>query len=192
MPTEIYFLRHAQGLHNAWPTGYVGDARSDPLFRDAPLTTIGALQTVAAQPAFAGINFDAIYCSPMRRCRQTLLGIYPESASMQVVVDDRLIEQPSGGNICDHRLEHDWIVGNCPDKWDLSGVQVVNPFLNGSAEGDAQKIRNITQHILRSHPGGRVLVVGHGRWIKNWFDMYKGAGSGYYLANCAFIVTTVG
>lgn len=189
MPTNFYLLRHAQGWHNAPGPDYVGDSYNDPLFRDAELTPVGLEQTVAKRATFANLVFDAIYCSPMRRCRQTLLGVYPGAADMNVHVDDRLIEQPSGKNISDHRFERDSVVSECPKKWDVSGVSVSNPFLVKSDSVDQQKMRNITQYIMRKYPSGNVLIVAHGTWIGRWLELYQ--GDTYFIENCQHVEVTM-
>lgn len=189
MPANLYLLRHAQGWHNDPGPNYVGDSYNDPQFRDAVLTPVGLEQTVAKRLELATTVFDAIYCSPMRRCRQTLLGVYPKAVDMNVHLDDRLIEQPTGKNIADYRLERDLIINTCPKKWDGTGVAVINPFNISSDSLDQQKIRNMTQHILKKHVTGNVLIVTHGAWIGRWLEMYQ--GHTYYIDNCHYVIATL-
>jgi broad specificity phosphatase PhoE len=189
MPTTFYLLRHAQGWHNEPGPNYVGDSYNDPLFRDASLTPVGLEQTLTTRAKLSSIVFDAIYCSPMRRCRQTLLSVYPGSVDVNVHVDDRLIEQPTGKNIADHRFERDFVVGECPKKWDVARVSDVNPFLTKSDSGDQDKMRTITQSIMKKHPSGNVLVVCHGTWIGRWLDLYQGQTR--FIENCEYVVVTM-
>jgi broad specificity phosphatase PhoE len=188
MPTKFYLLRHAEGWHNSPPSDYSGDVYSDPLFRDAELTPIGIEQCLAKSYEISNIAFDAIYCSPLRRCRQTLLHVKPDAAHLNVRVDDRLIEQPTGKNICDCRLERCTIVYDSPGKWDLSGVASENPFLKKSDELDRQKIRSFTEMIVRKYPEGRILIVTHGTWIYRWTEMFHEYG--VLVGNCQYVRTT--
>jgi len=189
MPVNLYLLRHAQGWHNEPGPNYVGDSYNDPLFRDAELTPVGLEQTAIKRLELATTLFDAIYCSPMRRCRQTLLGVYPKAANMNVHLDDRLIEQPTGKNLADYRFERDFIINTSPKKWNVSGVSPINPFNSSSDSLDMEKIRNMTQHILKKHSTGNVLIVTHGAWIGRWLQMYQ--NNTYYIDNCQYIIATV-
>lgn len=192
MPTKIYLLRHAQGLHNARPADCDLNAlRTDPLFRDAVLTEVGYSQTIQLRQEFAGLKFDVIYCSPMRRCRQTLLGIKPETIDIGVILDDRLIEQPTGINICNHRLDRNEVIASCPAAWNVSEVHDINPFHNMSDVADVQNIQSIVRHICTSHAGMVVLVVGHGAWIRRCINMYKGVDNSRSINNCSYVVISM-
>lgn len=182
MSTEVTFLRHAQGWHNVVSNDYNGDFANDPLFRDAELTPAGLEQCAARRDEFSKMDFDVIYCSPMRRCRQTLLGVYPKADELNVYVDDRLIEQPTGTCSCNHRLERDEMT--CSKKWDLSGVSLVNPFNTVCDVNDKRKISSFTEMIKEKHKGKKVLVVSHGTWIYRWTEMYS--INVVVLKNCAY------
>ena len=149
------------------------------------------MQTVERRKEFEHKEFDAIYCSPMRRCRQTLLGVYPQAANMNVQVDDRLIEQPTGVNISDHRFERNTIVANSPPSWDLSKVAENNPFLVRSVTRDAENIRTITQEIFKNYSSqnGTVLIVAHGMWIGRWLEMYQDHCQ--FINNCEYVKYTL-
>lgn len=191
MPVTFYLLRHAQGWHNAPPPDFKGDSYNDIKFRDAELTPLGIMQTVERRKEFEHKEFDAIYCSPMRRCRQTLLAVYPQAANMNVQVDDRLIEQPTGVNISDHRFERNTIVANSPPSWDLTKVAENNPFLVRSVTRDTENIRTITQEIFKKYgsQNGTVLIVAHGMWIGRWLEMYQDHCQ--FINNCEYVKYTL-
>lgn len=169
MATEILFVRHAQGTHNACADLYGESAYNEEKNRDAELTEKGIQQT-----SYYGIEekFDVIFCSPLRRCRSTLLGIYPESNNMKVILDDRLVEQPCGHNLCDRRLDKAEIVESFPKAWDHANVNEIYTWEKDD-QVDKAKIRAFTEEILKDHKGKKILVVSHGTWINNWFRLFK-------------------
>lgn len=185
MPTSIYLLRHAEALHNVVPKDYIGDPSKDEVFKDAMLTEIGHAQTALLKPQIAGIKFDNIYCSPLRRCCQTLKESYPRSVHLDVKLDDRLLEQPYGAYISNHRHEKSVVVSSNPVKWDLTNVSENNPFVPKKKADEYNIIGSFIAEILEKHRDERVLIVTHGRWIRRFLKIYF--KSGRYLNNCECI-----
>ena len=179
MPTTILFVRHAQGTHNLCAELHGDKGYSDPQYLDAELTPKGIRQTTENR-LFE--KFDAIYCSPMRRCRQTLLGIYPLSKDLPVIMDDRLVEQPCGYNICDRRLDKSEIIQSFPPSWDHTHVADVYPWLIDE-KADEEKIWTITKELLDKHQNQTILVVCHGTWIHRWFKLFTNTVTPW-LENC--------
>jgi broad specificity phosphatase PhoE len=182
MPTTFVFVRHAEGKHNLDfdNRGYI--AYNDPKNIDAELTDYGIIQSITNN--IRNETFDKIYCSPMRRCRQTLLNIYPISKVLPVVIDDRLIEQPQGLKICDKRLEKYEIMNTIPAIWNTDKLSVINPFIL-SKSVDEYKIESFTNDIKKNHPKGKILIVTHGMWINTWLLKYT--YSSKYINNCEII-----
>jgi len=187
MPTTFTLLRHAQGTHNV---NYFQKQSqyNDPIYIDAELTQEGIQQTIQARQSIVQ-EFDAIYCSPLRRCRSTLVGVLPDSANQVVFVDDRLIEQPCGVNLCNKRLEKSKVVESCPPLWNVDNVSAINPFLIKSTEEDKKKIYNFTKEIRTKYPNGNVLVVAHCEWINRWSQMFQMRHAN--LENCEYMTVTV-
>lgn len=183
--TQFYLLRHAQGFHNVPPPDFNGDWATDPLMADAVLTDVGHMQTLNKRPLYTDFKFDEIYVSPLRRCRQTLLGVYPPAANLTVIVDDRLIEQKAFGAVCNQRAERDDVISTSPASWNFSGVAEVNPYGPTSDDEDFALIRSFTSDVIKKHPDGKVLVVAHAGWIWRWFELFKGDGFG--LDNCEMV-----
>lgn len=196
--TEFVFIRHAQATHNVAAEIHGESAYYDPTFRDAELTEKGHLQTEQLRCErgrdFVGPNGIltpvVIYCSPLRRCRQTLLGVLPFAESLAVRLDDRLMEPQS--HVCNHRAELDDLAYVCPSAWSLERVAERNPSLvslgrtnlspletgarnpkDGGADSIVKRIREWTAEMLARHPGQRVLVISHYTWIQNWFRIFK-------------------
>ena len=185
MPVNLVFIRHAQGTHNKMASTIGAGAYNDPINLDAELTPHGLKQT-ADNRLFE--KFDAIYCSPLRRCRNTLLGVYPLSETLRVILDDRLMEQPCGGNICDKRLEKSDILKTFPPTWDHSKVLDEYLWLEDDAS-DIEKIRSFTEDIKNKHQDQTLLIVSHGTWIYRWFRMMK--SEIVSLDNCTIARTTI-
>jgi broad specificity phosphatase PhoE len=188
MPTTILFIRHAQGTHNlaAEKNNGIYD-KLDITHIDAVLTDKGIQQT--KENTISNEVFDAIYCSPMRRCRQTLLGIYPQSEDLHVVLDDRLAEQPCGVNVCDRRLDKSLIIDSFPKKWIHTAVSDIYEWKIDSNE-DKHKMISITQEILRENENKKVLIVCHGTWIRQWFILFQNE-TNPWLDNCKSIRVTL-
>ena len=190
MPTTFVLMRHAQGTHNV-DFFNIGGAEqwTHPIYIDAELTEVGIQQAAAAQEELAKYTFDAIYCSPMRRTRATLLGAYPASRDLPVIVDDRAIEQPQGMNSCDQRLERDIVCADCPPSWNTENVGVVNPFFN-PIDCSVEHQTTFTEEIKNKYPDGTVLIVAHGTWIYNWLLTFTSLPR-QMLRNCEIIVAHV-
>ena len=187
MPTTFVFMRHAQGTHNV--DTFRRGTGSHPDYLDAELTAIGIQQTMDTREKLKDITFDAIYCSPLRRCRTTLLGTYPKSVDLPVQLDDRLIEQPTGTELCNKRLEKSDIVPNVSNHWNMTNVSEVNPFKVCSLREDFEKIYEFTSMVQRDWPDGLILVVSHCGWINHWMRVYQ--DKHVILDNCAYIEATL-
>jgi len=188
MPTKIYLVRHAQALHNAPPAGYSGNAETDEIFKDALLTDVGHWQTTKLKEKLIDMKFDAIYCSPLRRCYQTLKGAYPRSVYLNVKIDDRLIEQPHGTHTSNHRLDKKELGQNSPVNWDLTNVSDINPHSIKEKRSEYEIIINFMDEVINYHQEQSVLVVSHGKWISRLLKIYYGKGE--HINNCDCIEIT--
>jgi broad specificity phosphatase PhoE len=177
---HIYFLRHAQATHNSDAARRGDCAYFDPANADAAIDDTGMAQLYVCKYPLPACN--AIYCSPLRRCRQTLIGILPEAISRPVHLDDRLME-PQGQAVCNKRLDCAELSGSVPASWYLTGVGDVNPFdvvdegyssKVGVTTGFADRIRAFTDSLLDTHSDDQtILVVTHNDWITTWFELYS-------------------
>jgi broad specificity phosphatase PhoE len=190
---EFVFIRHAQAMHNLAADSRGESAYSDPAFRDAVLTDEGHLQTARVRrersSEFIGptgvLTPSVIYCSPLHRCRQTLLGVLPFTVDMPVRLDDRLMEPQS--HVCNHRIDYDELVADCPTAWILEEVSSINPKNGG--DSIVKRIRAWTHEILEKYPGQRVLVISHYTWIQNWFRIFQ--RQLVTPANCGILTATL-
>lgn len=191
--TEFVFIRHAQATHNVAAEMRGESAYSDPTYRDAELTDEGHLQVSRVRrehgSKFIGPSGEltpaVIYCSPLRRCRQTLVGVLPFAVDALVHLDDRLMEPQS--HVCNHRIERADLVTACPPTWSLERVAEANP--KDGADSIVKRIREWTAEVLAAHPRQRVLVVSHYTWIQNWFRIFK--KERVSPANCGILCATL-
>lgn len=176
---QFVLMRHGEGTHNvaAWTEGEA--AYQNPVHADAELTLIGEGQCAdSGQRLFELGPYDAVYCSPLRRCRQSLLGALPEAAGWAVTLDDRIME-PQGFHVCNRRQNRQAVRATSPDEWSTQAVGSINPYtgwreVDGSADPHFYgRIRAFTESVLASG-ARRVLIVSHHEWIRRWFEIYQG------------------
>jgi len=200
---RVTFLRHGQATHNVGALTAGVAAYRDPAHLDAALTPEGVRQTFMVRSGGRlGTEFDRVYCSPLRRCYQTLLGVLPrvEYWSGDVTLDDRLME-PQGEAICNRRAEREDVLRQVPTGWSLEGVGRTNPYdqwMEGGTvhdEGHAgfeRRVREFTEQVLGRLPEGtRVLVVAHHDWIRTWFRLYEPERGGVSLGNCDWVTVSL-
>jgi broad specificity phosphatase PhoE len=83
----LYLVRHGETVYNA-----EGRIQGQS---DAPLSALGQRQSAAVADALAALSIEALYCSPLRRARQTA---EPIAARLKLPVHDdrRLMELDAG------------------------------------------------------------------------------------------------
>ena len=106
---KIFFIRHGLAGHNVGFNLVGESAYFDPKYFDALLEPEGENQAQNAGLKLLNIKFDAIYCSPSRRCIQTLDNLlsttkviidsaFKAPKNEFIILDDRLME-PQGYHI---------------------------------------------------------------------------------------------
>jgi phosphoserine phosphatase len=86
LSTRVIILRHGQSSYNS--QGRI-QGRSDL----SVLTERGLDDAKATGAAFEGLNFDAVYCSPLQRAKQTATTVLTALAQQdRLQTDDRLLE----------------------------------------------------------------------------------------------------
>lgn len=184
---EVTLMRHGEATHNVAARIEGDHAYHDPMHADAALTSTGISQ--AARHMFQSADYDAIYCSPLRRCYQTLCAAMP--GVKDVFLDDRLME-PQGSAICNKRNE----IVMAPAVWNRDRISPMNPWFLAD-EGVSipspafeKRVTNFYNWMCRVHKvGDRILIVSHHDWIFTWFQVHQ--GSGVSLRNAEVISTVV-
>jgi broad specificity phosphatase PhoE len=140
---------------------------------DPPLNETGRAQARALAAELRGTPFDAAYSSDLRRAAETA-EIVAAPHNVPVVLDPDLREIDIGS-------------------WSgLTRAEIVERFPDGRRpDGEthteqATRVRAAVTRIARVHPGGRVLVVGHGGTIRSIHDLISGAPY-HPIANCGVL-----
>jgi broad specificity phosphatase PhoE len=190
--TVFVFVRHGQATHN------LTKAYWDPRERDAALTAEGVRQASDLRPERLWDRCDAIWCSPLQRCRDTLILLLGDMSRIaRISLDDRLME-PQGSAIVNRRMEYTDLKSHVPATWGLERVDSVNPFdiwVEGGSVGNEghsgfdRRVRTWTEEMCRRWPNGRILVVTHHDWIASWFRQFGESGKrNVSLKNCDWVV----
>ena len=197
METKFTFVRHGRAWHNEDFDLRGEHAYFDPVNTDARLTQRGEVQAKALQGIFKPMDFDVIFCSPLRRCISTLRLAFPQSEDLPVILDDLLME-PQGDAACNRRLERKDLIENVPTSWVTTRISDVNPFqvLNeGYSMGGpgfqqfSSRVKKFTEWLMANYRGKQILVVGHHDWIKTWYIIYN--GKAVSPQNCEILEATL-
>jgi broad specificity phosphatase PhoE len=170
---KIFFIRHGLAGHNVGFNLVGESAYFDPKYFDALLEPEGENQAQNAGLKLLNIKFDSIYCSPSRRCIQTLDNLlsttkviidsaFKAPKNEFIRLDDRLME-PQGYNITNKRQEKvqvEKFVTNFNKKFDLSNVSLNYEFNKESKQQVNNRIKEFINELkLRHNNDVNILVV---------------------------------
>ncbi|PST84660.1 histidine phosphatase family protein [Pedobacter yulinensis] len=149
---EVYLLRHGETAYNAQGNKYCGRT-------DIGLTEKGLQQAQAVREQLAGVQFDAIFSSPLQRAYRTA-----QTASGQpdaVQIEPRLIEADFGS--WEGKTKEEFIPEN-PGLWQDWSNDPGNTRAGGTGETALELVSRIDAFFLelvQRFPDGRVMVVAH-------------------------------
>ena len=160
MSLEIFVARHGQSEDNI--AGVIGG------HRDAPLTDLGRQQAgqLAQGVIDAGLSFDAVYCSPLLRAKETAEIVCRIAGQPEPKVVAQLIERDIG---ILEGLPYAEAIAKC-DPAEVLETDVVTYAL--SAEGAEtfpdliMRANEVLTDVRAWHKDGRVLLVCHGDFGK--------------------------
>lgn len=160
MRTQICLVRH--GVTN-W--NYEGRAQG---LVDIPLEPEGRAQAAAVAARLAAEPWDAIYSSTLSRAHETALAIAARSGRSEVTRDEGLVERDMGLAEGSTPVERQARWPGIP--WlELHGIE--------SDEAMSRRAHEVLTRIARSHPGERVICVGHGGFISAFLRSILPAGA---------------
>jgi broad specificity phosphatase PhoE len=172
---RIYLARHGQDGDNV--NGVLNGRR------DQPLTALGLQQagTLAQETKNAGISFDAVYSSPLRRAYKTAETITDTLGIAKPIVMQDLIERDFG--MMTGKLTKDIPTLCAPD------IIQANPICCSlSPEGAetfpqlVERGKKIIAEVKQKHADGNVLLVSHG-------DIGKMIYAAYYNLDWKAVLT---
>lgn len=172
MAPTVIFVRHAESVGNAAVKAQGDAALNDVSLRDCGLSPAGREQTTALRSEFEGRTFAAIYCSPARRCRETLMDIYPAAAEQSVRVDCRLAEGRGWAEFNELAILNpmEW-----PALWDLTRAAECRERLESIGEV-SRRMQGWWIDVSDTVTDGEILVVTHKwpiqLWARDWPEVY--------------------
>ncbi len=149
MSTGIFFIRHGQTLTNRrlQHSGHI----------DTALTTTGANQAADCRYLLSRIHFDAIYCSPLYRARQTAtIATLNLSGCPEIVIDDRLIERDLG------RLDGKFAPFAARKIWNYDASYIKTHYGEETLLALELRVEDFLEMLRLAHPDQTVLVFSHG------------------------------
>jgi probable phosphoglycerate mutase len=149
--SEIYLIRHGETTLSRGGQ-YIGSS-------DVPLSDHGRRQAQRLADRLRSTQFDAGYCSPMDRCRETArIVAAAHQLTLTAVADLREIDYGAW-----ERLTREEMRASTPDlyaAW-LRDPAAVRAPGGESGEDVLRRARPALHALAARHPGQRVLVVAH-------------------------------
>ena len=140
---KIYVVRHGEVPSN------VNKVISG--CNDEELTENGINQALKIKEQIKGIMFDAVFCSPVLRAKQTANIIVP---NCDIIYDDRLQERNPGNMICHQRNEIDKSEWNSLDK-------EVTIYNSESLLAGINRTKSFINDIEKQYTDKTILIVTH-------------------------------
>ena len=159
----ICLLRHGETQYNADGNRYCGRT-------NVPLTAKGVSQAERVRELLKDYSFDAIFCSPLSRAKNTAEIASNNYGNIQV--DNRLIEVDFG----------EW-EGKRPEDFQSEDPESWHNWLDNPAENRAgrtgetateiiNRLNSFYNELIQKYDGKTVLVVGH-NGINRFFMAYN-------------------
>lgn len=158
---KIYLLRHGQTAWNADNNRYCGRT-------DIPLTEKGLSQADEVRKQLLGIEFAAVYSSPLQRAHTTA-GI---ASGKDVIKDDRLIEADFG--TWENKTKEEFIAEN-ESLWTnwMSDPAIYRAGGTGETGSEiVTRVDDFFNSLLQKYSSGNVMVVAH-NGINRLYMAYK-------------------
>lgn len=185
MPTDVFFIRHAQSAFNAAveeikqaTAGLDQSAlmtrfsslREDPSLRDAPLSAEGHRQVAAAAAEAATLDVDLVLVSPLTRAVQTALGLFGTTGTP---IEASPLHAERLFSICDVGRTPAELAAEFPgvgfshldDVWWHNDPSAVDAIVYESEDAFRTRVERFKQE-LAARPEARVAVVGHGLFFQ--------------------------
>ena len=160
---ELYIIRHADAIPDAdeiIPSG---------VYNDLPLSKIGREQAQALTERLSKASFDALYCSPLRRCLQTAAPLAVHFGLTPTVIDDlkeirlgEVLPLPKDGQDLEALSQTLWerqheIVRKAGESGSWDSVPDSEP-----SKAFRKRVVETIDSIAGNHAGERVLIFAHG------------------------------
>ncbi len=138
---------------------------------DVPLNDEGIAGAKAAGEILKSYHFDAVFCSPLLRTRQTLQYAYPNA---DPILDDRLLEwcfgRFEGQKMPRDFFSHWWTFGQAREE----GIELIEDVVG--------RAKSFYGDVKRKYPDGQILVVSHGGFSASLYGAIYGTKEGECLS----------
>jgi len=134
---------------------------------DVPLNAVGRSQALKLKVGLAGIPFDRVYSSPLRRALHTA---WITAGNRAVTLEPLLTEVHHG--LWQGRTKRE-ILCHWPDQWECWQSQR-QPFTPRDGE-PARYVGTRVEEFLHSMKGSNILCVSHGVVIQNFLAILSGS-----------------
>ncbi|RYE45035.1 MAG: histidine phosphatase family protein [Sphingobacteriales bacterium] len=147
---KVFLLRHGETQYNADGNKYCG-------LTDISLTDLGFHQASLVNSQLKGIEFDAVYSSPLKRARLTA----ELATAKEVLTDSRLIEMDFG--LWEGKTKEQFI----PENEQLWNNWLTNPAVTQAGDTGEnanqviQRMDDFFHEMILRHPSGKIVVVAH-------------------------------
>jgi broad specificity phosphatase PhoE len=130
---------------------------------DPPLNELGRSQARELATSLARDGIDAVYASPLQRARETA-EIIARALALDVGTDPRLMEVDVGSW---SGLTRDDVAARFPEAFDRWRAGSHGWAGGETYEELATRVLRALREIAARHPGGTVLVIGHGGTVRS-------------------------
>lgn len=157
----IYLLRHGETAWNADNNRYCGRT-------DIELTEQGLQQAQIVREQLKGIDFMAVYSSPLQRASATA----KIASGKEVITDQRLIEADFG--TWEKKTKEEFIAED-PKLWNNWMDDPATAKAGGTGETGmevVQRVDHFFSELLSKHQSGNILVVAH-NGVNRLYMAYK-------------------
>ena len=183
MGMELWFVRHGRTSAN----------RSFIIYGriDVPLDEVGIKQAQDCRRTLKGESFDAIYCSPLTRARQTAEIVTRDISAPAIQYDERILERAFGN------YEGLWRPLTMMKLWSYDRSYTKSRRGEENILGLEIRVHDFLEEMQKKHEGQKILVVAHSGvatmmdailndreragWFFKHFHMDNGAVSKFYL-----------
>jgi broad specificity phosphatase PhoE len=179
---NVYFVRHGYAYHNKLSEEIGDEAYFDKRTEDAPLLEKGIEQANIAGKEINNIQFDYIFCSPSRRCIETLENLFDDKFRYIHLLDDLM--EPQGKHICNKRKNKKDLQDYCTNlKYAYNTVNIEDDYNFKESKSFMGRTKKFYNKILdyKKDSIQNILVISHHDWIKTFF---KNLNIDYYPKNC--------
>ncbi|MCK5149496.1 histidine phosphatase family protein [Candidatus Pacearchaeota archaeon] len=149
---KLYLTRHAQSLENI----------GIKLIKDTSLTDVGKEQAKRLGIYFKKLDINLIFCSKLKRAKETLDYIKPYLRGIKIVYTEKINEHDLG-HYFDQGL--DFFKFEKDAKKHSKGIYEFKPK-NGESYSELFERAGKFYNVLRKQKSKNVLVVGHGQFTK--------------------------